>query len=104
LIHIREQERKKQLKEIERLETQLIEKQKELRRRQEVLSNLISEMEGGTGECNKDFLLCIICEDAPREICFDPCGHAATCHEHSDQSVCPICRSPILAKKPFYLC
>jgi len=85
---------------MDRLEHELLEKQKDLKARQQVLANLISEIETNS---DKDVLLCVVCEESPREVCFDPCGHAATCQEHSNQPFCPICRSSITAKKPFYL-
>jgi hypothetical protein len=39
---------------------------------------------------------CIVCLDAPRNCCLDPCGHANLCVGCAEQlETCPTCRADI---------
>ena len=51
---------------------------------------------GGGGENNEE---CVICSDNPRELVFNPCGHAISCETcGSRMKKCLLCRASILSR------
>jgi len=49
--------------------------------------------------------LCVICQDADRQLLFHPCSHICTCAECGNNNLdkCPICRQEITRKISIYL-
>jgi len=54
-----------------------------------------------------DRLLCVICQDADRNLLFTPCNHICTCKKCGNNPTqlqkCPICRTFIEGRNPIYL-
>ena len=51
----------------------------------------------GPHDDNDGPVTCVVCEDAPRQTIFSPCGHCAVCVVCSGlivDGLCPICRQP----------
>ncbi|XP_017299324.1 mitochondrial E3 ubiquitin protein ligase 1-like [Diaphorina citri] len=50
-------------------------------------------------------LRCVICQTNEREIVLMPCGHFCICEDCNEnlQTLCPICRTPIVERIPTYL-
>jgi len=48
--------------------------------------------------------LCVACREAPRQVCFQPCGHCCTCLACAARlKCCAICRSPVEKRLRAYL-
>ncbi len=65
------------------------------------VGDLGPEQAGGAGA---DRLLCVICQDADRQVLFSPCRHICLCAECCKNiDKCPICRSQIEARCSIFL-
>lgn len=42
---------------------------------------------------------CVICSDSPREVVFNPCGHAVCCEQCGSRvKKCLLCRAPVSSR------
>lgn len=47
---------------------------------------------------------CVVCTEAPRQVCFQPCGHCCTCLACAERlTCCAVCRSPVNQRLRAYL-
>jgi len=57
----------------------------------------------------EDIMECAICNDAPYEVIFVPCGHITACRKCAEdilknKKICPICNQEILSINKFVIC
>merc|ERR1712196_178698 len=66
--------------------------------RQEAAGNALRAMRSEISEAHQ-LNTCCVCLDNPRSIVLQPCWHHVLCSSCAESlSICPICRTPILAK------
>jgi predicted Zn-ribbon and HTH transcriptional regulator len=57
----------------------------------------------------EDLMECVICNDAPKEVIFIPCGHITACKICGEEIInrsklCPICKQEIVSMNKFIIC